>query len=91
MRLSLAAHGVVHSGIQRPMPPIDHFTSIGTTILCACLRCDEVKSLNGTGAMAWLPKPYSATLVPAALQAVCRLADGDPPSSLPDSMIALAA
>jgi hypothetical protein len=41
--------------------------------------------------MAWLPKPYSATLVPAALQAVCRLADGDPPSSLPDSMIALAA
>jgi len=63
----------------------------GTTVLFATAQCDDVKALNGTGAIACLPKPYSAAIVPAALRAARKLTTGDLTSPLPDAMIALAA
>ena len=63
----------------------------GTAVLFATGQCDEVEGLNGTGAVACLPKPYSANLVPAALHAVCKIIQGDPPAKLPDHMFELAA
>jgi len=64
---------------------------LGAAVLFATGQCSEIERLHGTGAMGCLPKPYSAALVPAALRAVCRMADGDTPAELPDSMVALAA
>ena len=60
-------------------------------VLFATGQCDEVEGMRGTGAIACLPKPYTSDLVPAALDAVLRLRDGDHNTPLPDHMIALAA
>ena len=62
-----------------------------TKVLFASGQCDEVADLRGTGAVACLPKPYLADLVPPALAAVARLAAGDTSHPLPDHMFALAA
>ena len=61
-----------------------------TKVLFATGQCDEVEGLKGTGAIACLPKPYQADLVPPALVAVERLAAGNASVTLPDHMIALA-
>jgi len=65
--------------------------SFGTTVLFATGECDDVAALNGAGAIACLPKPYSAAMVPAALRAASRMTAGDLSEKLPDAMIALAA
>jgi DNA-binding response OmpR family regulator len=62
-----------------------------TVVLFATGQCDEVASMRGTGAMACLPKPYDANLVPEALRAVARMAEGHRSARLPDHMFALAA
>ena len=62
-----------------------------TKVLFATGQCDEVDGLKGTGAVACLPKPYQAHLVPPALVAVERLAAGDASEPLPDHMISLTA
>ena len=62
-----------------------------TIVLFATGQCGEVAGMHATGAMACLPKPYRANIVPMALDAVSRLADGDRSVDLPDSMFALAA
>ena len=61
-----------------------------TKVLFATGQCDEVDGLEGTGAVACLPKPYQADIVPPALVAVERLAAGNASVALPDHMIALA-
>jgi len=63
----------------------------GTTVLFATAQCDDIKALNGTGAIACLPKPYSAAVVPAALRAASRMNDGNLLGQLPESLIVLAA
>jgi len=62
-----------------------------TAVLFATGQCNEVEGMADSGAVACLPKPYSADEVPAALRAVVRLARGDHPKHLPDHMFALAA
>jgi DNA-binding response OmpR family regulator len=62
-----------------------------TAVLFATGQCHEVANLRGTGAMACMPKPYDANLVPEALRAVGRMAEGDLTERLPDHMFALAA
>jgi len=63
----------------------------GTTVMFATAQCDDVATLNGSGAIACLPKPYSAAIVPAALRAASRMTAGDLSQKLPDAMIVLAA
>jgi DNA-binding response OmpR family regulator len=65
--------------------------AFATAVLFASGQCDEVESLLGTGAVACLPKPYDADLVPAALDVVRRMAQGERAGPLPDHMFALAA
>lgn len=62
-----------------------------TKVLFATGQCDEVAGLQGTGAVACLPKPYDAGILPSALQAINRLAAGQTEEALPDHMFALAA
>ncbi|WP_158915856.1 response regulator [Caulobacter sp. S45] len=62
-----------------------------TAVLFATGQCDEVEGMSGTGAVACLPKPYNADLMPAALAAVRRMAQGERTEPLPDYMFALAA
>jgi len=62
-----------------------------TKVLFATGQCDEVEGLKGTGAIACLPKPYAAHLVPPALAAIERLAAGDTSEALPDHVVSLAA
>lgn len=62
-----------------------------TAVLFATGQFDEVAAMRGTGAMACLPKPYDSNLVPEALRAVGRMAEGDRAGRLPDHMFALAA
>ena len=66
-------------------------TTYDTAVLFATGQCDEVAGMRGTGAMACLPKPYSSHLVPAALDAVRRMASGEQVDRLPDHMFALKA
>jgi DNA-binding response OmpR family regulator len=63
----------------------------GTVVLFATAQCDEVRRMRETGAVACLPKPYPASVVPAAMRAARRMAEGDPPTNLPDAMFTLAA
>jgi len=63
----------------------------GAVVLLATGQCSDVSALRGSGAVACLPKPYAAHLLPAALEAACQLADGVGPGQLPDHMISLAA
>ena len=59
-----------------------------TLVLFATSQCRESKELADTGAIGCLPKPYFADDVPAALEAVSRLASGQS-AVLPDHMFAL--
>ena len=62
-----------------------------TSVLFATGECAEVEGMTGTGAVACLPKPYTADEVPAAQTAVARLARVEHPKHLPDHMFALEA
>lgn len=62
-----------------------------TAVLFATGQCDEVEGMQATGALACLPKPYAVDVVPRALAAVSRMADGDRATPLPDHMFALRA
>jgi DNA-binding response OmpR family regulator len=66
-------------------------STYATAVLFATGQCEEVAAMRGTGAMACLPKPYDANLVPEALRAVARMAEGHRTGRLPDHMFALAA
>ena len=63
----------------------------GTGVLFASGQCHEVAGLRGTGAIACLPKPYRAEVVPAAFEALRRLHAGDRSRPLPGFMYPLAA
>ena len=58
-------------------------------VLFASGQCDDVKDLEGSGALACLPKPYDPTDVPLALKAISDLSCGRPTGPLPDHMITL--
>ncbi len=60
-----------------------------TEVLFATGQCNDVKHLTGSGALACLPKPYDATEVPEALQAIAKMRRGQPTGRLPDHMVAL--
>lgn len=60
-----------------------------TAVLMATAHSRELDNLAATGALACLPKPYSADDVPAALQAVLELREGRRVAKLPSSMFAL--
>ncbi len=59
-----------------------------TLVLFATSHCRDSGELAETGAFGCLPKPYSADDVPAAMEAIAKLARGQSPP-LPDSMYAL--
>jgi DNA-binding response OmpR family regulator len=65
------------------------FRQYDTAVLMATAHTREVDNLAATGALACLPKPYSADDVPAALQAIWELREGRPVSRLPVHMFAL--
>ena len=65
-------------------------SEVHTAVLFATGQCDDVRRLNGAGAIACLPKPYNAADVPRALRAVANLVEGRPPGPTPDAMFALA-
>ena len=65
------------------------FTRHSTQVLFATGQCDDVRGMVRSGAVACLPKPYSADDVPRALRAVSRIGRGSPPGRLPDNMFAL--
>lgn len=62
-----------------------------TAVLFATGQSDEVADMRATGALACLPKPYSANVVPRALEALARMAEGEDAAPLPDHMFALRA
>jgi DNA-binding response OmpR family regulator len=60
-----------------------------TAVLMATAHSREIDNLAATGALACLPKPYSANDVPAALQAISELRAGRLVTRLPSHMFAL--
>ncbi len=62
----------------------------GTAVLFATGQSSEVDGMRGTGAVACLPKPYCAEIMPQALDAIARLTEGDCSTPLPDHMFTLA-
>ncbi len=60
-----------------------------TEVLFATGQCKDLEHLAGSGALACLPKPYDATEVPEALQAIANMRRGRPTGQLPDHMVAL--
>lgn len=62
-----------------------------TAVLFATGQCDEVRCLDNSGAVACLPKPYNAEVVPNALHVIDEINHGHPPARLPDHMFALKA
>lgn len=62
-----------------------------TNVLFASGQCEEVRGLEHSGAIACLPKPYQAEIVPKALRAVAEIRAGHPPQRLPDNMFPLRA
>jgi DNA-binding response OmpR family regulator len=65
------------------------FRQYDTAVLMATAHSRELDNLAATGALACLPKPYSANDVPAALQALSELRAGRPVSRFPNHMFAL--
>jgi two-component system, response regulator PdtaR len=65
------------------------FRQYDTAVLMATAHSRESDNLAATGALACLPKPYSADDVPAALRAICELREGRPVSRFPNHMFAL--
>ena len=67
-----------------------HLTrKFGTAVLFASASCDDLHALAVTGAVAYLPKPYKAALIPIALEAVRDIGDGLDPGPLPKGMVAI--
>jgi DNA-binding response OmpR family regulator len=60
-----------------------------TAVLFATGQCEEVGDLTGTGAIACLPKPYSADDIPEALRVMSNIIHGLPPGRLPNHLFAL--
>lgn len=60
-----------------------------TAVLMATAHTRESDDLAATGALGCLAKPYSADVVPAALQAISELRDGRSVTRFPDQMSAL--
>jgi DNA-binding response OmpR family regulator len=60
-----------------------------TAVLMATAHTRELDNLAATGALACLPKPYSADDVPAALLAISELRAGRPVPRFPTHMFAL--
>jgi len=65
------------------------FRQYDTAVLMATAHSRELDNLAATGALACLPKPYSADDVPAALRAISELRAGRPVSRFPNHMFAL--
>ena len=65
------------------------FRQYDTAVLMATAHTRELDNLAATGALACLPKPYSADDVPAALRAISELRAGRPVSRFPNHMFAL--
>jgi DNA-binding response OmpR family regulator len=65
------------------------FRHYDTAVLMATAHTREHDNLAATGALACLPKPYSADDVPAALHAISELRAGRPVSRFPCHMFAL--
>ncbi len=63
----------------------------GTAVLFATGQCDDIRRLDNSGAIACLPKPYRAEMVPQALRILDRISHGDAPGLLPDHMFTLGA
>ncbi len=65
------------------------FRQYDTAVLMATAHSRKDDNLAATGALACLPKPYSAEDVPAALHALSELRAGRPVSRFPNHMFAL--
>ena len=63
----------------------------GTAVLFATGQYDDIRRLDNSGAIACLPKPYRAEMVPRALRIIDQISHGDPPGILPDHMFTLGA
>ena len=61
----------------------------GTAVLLATAHCRDTTDLSRTGAVACLPKPFTADDVPLALIAIGQLREGKKLKSLPDHMVPL--
>ena len=60
-----------------------------TSVLMASANPDTIGGRAATGAVAQIPKPYSAALMPAAMEALDKLTRGEDAGRLPDSMAVL--
>ena len=58
----------------------------GTAVLFATSLCGDISDLAATGAVACLPKPYSPSDVPAALEVISQIRAGLRPELMPDHM-----
>ncbi len=58
----------------------------GTAVLFATSVCGDISDLAATGAVACLPKPYSPSDIPAALEAISQIRAGLRPEFMPDHM-----
>lgn len=65
------------------------FRQYDTAVLMATAHSREHDNLAATGALACLPKPYSANDIPAALQALSELREGRTVTRFPKQMFAL--
>ncbi len=66
-------------------------SAYATAVLFATGQSDDIAGMLRAGALACLPKPYVADIVPAALAAVGRMSMGDRAAELPHPMFALKA
>ncbi len=62
----------------------------GAMVLFATSQCPDIQTLARTGAAACLPKPYNASDLGAAVEAIGLIVQGGRPERMPDPMVTLA-